>query len=687
MVAILSQPMVRLLIPFISGIILFIRYPILNSTNFALFSFFTIIFAYPICRKNSKYNWIIGCAIFSVFTSIGYSFCQRSITLKASNHFSKLNNFPLAAKIISEPRNRNNYIVAEAEIIYGILNKKFINIKGKCLLYLPASSKKPSLGSTVLISNQNSEPVGFPANPDQFNAKKYYYYKDIHHKIYLKDPPLVISIEKKNIWNFSIYIRDKLIDSFKKFNFKGDELGVISALVLGFDDEISDELMTAYASTGTLHALSVSGMHVGIIFIMISSILGNFKNKARGKYIYLLGILSFLWIYAFITGLSPSVLRATAMFSFMTIANGYQKKTNIFNTLAASAFLILLFNPFYLVNPGFQLSYLAVIGIVIIYPIIKGKMKTEKWILVQFRDIVAISIAAQLSTAPISIFYFGQFPTYFLLSNILVVPLSGIILYGGIVHFMAAIFNFSGNITSGILNFLIKFLNSGIFYLEKLPHSVIEHLQIDLLTTSMLYLLLFALTGFIISANKKYFIFSLVIINLICFWNLFTNYSHQIRKEIIFINQPGKVWYYNNGGKKYFTWHQPSNEKISNESKIPMQFIPHKKEKFKLVIYGKLRIGFLAEPFRHYNIEDKLNCLVLGRRASGNLEDIIQKINPELIIADAGISLKTSRIMRLQCKKNGILFYSIRESGSLFLDISNSGYLKDFKSLVNAERT
>jgi competence protein ComEC len=210
-----------------------------------------------------------------------------------------------------------------------------------------------------------------------------------------------------------------------------DELvyGVLAALVLGDTSSMQDEIQTAYANAGAVHILAVSGLHVGLIYALLAPLMKRLFSKRRARWFKTLLPMLLLWIYAGVTGLSPSVLRAAVMFSFFLIADNYAKKGNAVNTLAASALLLLVCNSALCFDVGFQLSYAAVAGIVVLQkPIERLWILPRGW---QYNlwKVVAVSIAAQLATLPFTLYYFQQFPTYFLITNLLAIPISTVVLY------------------------------------------------------------------------------------------------------------------------------------------------------------------------------------------------------------------------------------------------------------------
>ena len=250
------------------------------------------------------------------------------------------------------------------------------------------------------------------------------------------------------------------------------------------------EVKQAYATAGAMHVLAVSGLHVGIIFLILNTLLSIFDTSKKGRVVKAIILLIGLWSYALITGLSPSVLRAATMFSFVIMGTVLNRKSSIYNTLAASAFFLLLINPKLLFEVGFQLSYIAVIGIVYLQPLIYKRIYTRWWLLDKIWAITAVSIAAQIATLPLILYYFNQFPVYFMLSNLIVIPSAVVILSLGILLFITSPIPPISESVGWVLNKFIEGLNFGIKEIEVLPNALIEGLSISILECVALYIII-----------------------------------------------------------------------------------------------------------------------------------------------------------------------------------------------------
>jgi competence protein ComEC len=368
-----------------------------------------------------------------------------------------------------------------------------IKDNSKAILHVARDERaeKIEYGDKLIIYSYIQEPKT-TANPQAFNYKRYLSIKNIYLQAYINQNAWR-NISKRNgnvIMHFAIDTRNKFLKIFQECNMDIQEYGIITAMLLGYDDELDPDLEEKYCITGVSHILCVSGLHVGIIYMILSFFL-RFLNKTKKKrtfrfFILLIGV----WLYACITGLSPSVLRAATMFSFVAVGGMINKETNIYNSLLTSMFFLLLFNPLLIFEIGFQFSYLAVFGIVWtqrqLYLLYVPRTKVGNYIW----NIMTVSTAAQVFTAPLSIFYFHQFPNYFLLTNIIVITLAPFIIGVGIGVLVVSFWEFAYKYLSWILINLIKGMNWTIIHIEKLPYSITENIDLSGVQVVFIYLLI-----------------------------------------------------------------------------------------------------------------------------------------------------------------------------------------------------
>lgn len=347
-------------------------------------------------------------------------------------------------------------------------------------------------GDAVVFSGKPA-PHREPLNPDMFDYGRYLTQQGYSAAVYLKSEVTFLRDSRHHSLKIRFERwRQQAIDQFAAHSYHSDALGVIAALVLGKREMVDPEIRQAFSDAGAVHILAVSGLHVGIIYLFATFLLAKILPGDKLKMTRLLTSLVVLWLYAGITGFSPSVLRAATMFSFLAVGRQYDRYGNIFNMLAASAILLLLINPFLIAAAGFQLSYLAVIGIVAIHPVLYPLFTAPWGWLDKVWSLVVVSLAAQLATFPVSMHYFNQFPNWFLLSNLLVIPLATVLLYAGIFSILLSWVPYVSAAIFFLTDALAHFLNRIVLAFQRLPSPVSEGLYLTQLEVGLSYLLFLA---------------------------------------------------------------------------------------------------------------------------------------------------------------------------------------------------
>lgn len=337
-------------------------------------------------------------------------------------------------------------------------------VSGKALVQLPVS-EEVNLRSNFKVSGIGSiSAFKSPSNPQQFNYKEYMATQQMSHVI--DSDALQITFKNHSGFSFIGFgekARAHIQSSLKSHEFTKDQMDIIQALLLGQKQEIDPETYDRFSKAGVVHILAVSGLHVGIILLILQFITKGFLRVKFGRILRASIVLLGIWGFATLAGYSPSVLRAAVMFSFLSIALNYRRKTSAINTLALSAIFLLMVNPFYIYQVGFQLSYLAVLSIVSLQPKL-SKLYQPKFFLDQkIWDIITVTLTAQIGVLPLSLYYFHQFPGLFLISNLFILPGLGILLGGGIMLISLSLLGILPEILvsayGSLLNYLLSFVD------------------------------------------------------------------------------------------------------------------------------------------------------------------------------------------------------------------------------------
>ena len=336
-------------------------------------------------------------------------------------------------------------------------------------------------GQVIWVST-NPEPVAPPSFPDEFNYKRFLAAKGIHFRQFLGKKLQVLPLKPSNELNFAMeHLRHYFAGVIDQYVQRPESKQIALALLLGQKESLGKEVKQAYSATGTQHILAVSGLHVGIIYSILLLPLTFFKQKGQLlQKSYLILVLGLIWIYALMTGFSPSVVRAVVMFSLVTLGQMRKRKPSIWNILAFSALLLLVLDPAIQTDLGFQLSYLAVAGIVGLQPILLRMWAPSNRVLDYFWQMATVTLAAQLITSPLTLHYFHTFPTYFLVANLLIVPLSYIILCAGVPFLLLAWIPMVGSTLGAIVDFLLFIQNEITYTLQEFPAALWQGIHLSL---------------------------------------------------------------------------------------------------------------------------------------------------------------------------------------------------------------
>lgn len=305
--------------------------------------------------------------------------------------------------------------------------------------------------------------------------------------------------------------RASILEFYQSLDLSSDQYAILSALSVGYQAAMSDDLLQAFRTTGTVHVLSVSGLHVMLIYAMINLLLKFIPRRSRFYVLKPIIVILLLWIYAFITGLSPAVNRASIMLTMICVAEIFGRRNYALNGMFIAAFLLLLYNPLSFFDVGFQLSFLSVFALIYLYP------KVQKLITVQNKaanliwQSFTISVVAQLATFPLCLYYFGTFPTYFFATNLVIVPLVTILMYsfGGILFakLLSMLTPLGDSIVAVIVKLvqiLLDVLSWSVRFFESIPFALIENVKINLFQLLALYLIIGCLSAFIFSKKAFY---------------------------------------------------------------------------------------------------------------------------------------------------------------------------------------
>ena len=635
-----KAPLLRIAFPFVMGIICAMNFTYIDA-GFALLisGFFLLAFLlnHQLFHKAGyQYRWLPGvlatiAIFFAGYTlTLGRELNQRPDFFAKNVYKSEFIQYRLSEPI--QEKEKTYKCIAEAQsLIYkkGTDSTHWVreNVSGKVMLYFAKSPKTAALkyGDIILGTSIPAAPFA-PRNPGEFDMRSYLALKNIYHTCYLKDEDLILTGKNSanSLWKLMFSTREKWSRYFEENIPGADEQAIAKALVLGDESTISQEVINDYAASGTLHILSVSGLHIGVIFYMLNLLLGFLKKSRAGRISRTLIILFLLWGYAFLTGLSPAVCRSVAMFSFVIIGTDLRRISSIYNSIAASVLVLLVIYPFMLAQEGFQLSYIALIGIVLLQPYIykwwqpaenvpskhlSFFQKYSQRFLRFLWGMTSVSLAAQLAVFPIGLLYFNRFPIYFLVTNLLVIPLSSIILIAGCIFLLIHICNLSFLYAIGgkIIYGSIHFMNWFVRVEHGMPYSQTNGIYISTGECLLIYLVILTFCLAFIFKYKNQL--KIALVACMCFIA-----ERAVSKTITF----------------------PKNELIVHS--INRNLAITVKEQNKLFLIGdssmindKNKIAYYIKKYSYMNFITDKNLIVLNMDSNYSLRNNISCLMPHLI--------------------------------------------------------
>lgn len=542
-------PFLRLIIALTTGIAAgsLVEIPIQPLFLIMALTLATII----LIHKSYRYSWsnFFGFGVHLLFVLLGMFIFQQ---------YNKkpvfYNNGQFAATVLEMPQEKPNSFQTTVRVTDFSNDSIHSKTHEKIIVYFVKGEKAKSLkpGDRILF-RQNPEWIKNNGNPYEFDYKKYLQRKKICRQLYLQPANWERSTQKPSV---SLIImaeqtREKLLTIYRRQNLGEEQFKILSALTLGYKRELNAEIKQVFSASGAMHVLAVSGLHVGIIYLALSFLFGFMKKKKAGRIFFVVFIVFILWFYAFITGLSPSVERAATMFSFVVAGNSLKRQVSIYNSLAASAFFLLLFNPNNLFEVGFQLSYSAVFGIVYLQPVLSRLLTVKSKLLNYFWMLLTVSVSAQIATVPFTLYYFSQFPTYFWISNLFVIPAVTILIPLGILLLLLSGIPLFSTLISVAINHLIFIVYFLLQQIEQLPFSVLHQSVHPVEFAGLLFILG---SVYLLAGTHRIFYFKTILATLLLL--LIFQFAEQInrinRKEMIVYNSPENTVVHLISGKKNY---------------------------------------------------------------------------------------------------------------------------------------
>lgn len=587
----------------------------------------------------------------------GYNYDKSENHEQVEFHSSQLDSLhAFEGTIISYPEIKTSHTTQQILLHQGIKDSTIVDLDIVIQLYIKSDSTiEVQYGDQVRFAAKVT-PIQNPRNPHVFDYSKFMAEQNIHFQSFTTSSALSItSHHQANPILAAIFgLRSQFQKTINTHIPSDDERGIALALLLGIKSGLDPEIKASYAATGAMHVLAVSGLHVGIIYLIISSLLKLIPSYTFTKYaVPILSIIA-LWSYALLTGFSPSILRAVAMLTVIIMGQSLNRKANTYNSLAIAALALLLFNPVLLFSVGFQLSFLAVIGIVFIYPRLYKILQFNNALISKIWSLTCVSIAAQIATFPLSIYYFNQFPNYFLLSNLIVIPAAFAIMILGISLVILGHFEFAKHI-GWLIQKITYIMNHGIQYIQNMEGSVSEWIYLSLFQTFILYTLISSVVLYFIFNKMKFIYLAITLTAMVVLDRVITLTQQANIKKLTFYSTKKAHYMDNIRGLKAELYsldsiqndqlikYQIGSNRLHSNLPKPEKALYIRRDTTALSDFGHLsiqnghRVLYLFKPITNGKIKFKISCdlLVISNQSVTSLSKLIEVIGFDQIILDS----------------------------------------------------
>lgn len=644
-------PFLRLLLPavtaiIVSSFIIEIPYPWLICVLGACVMFLSFIISED---KQFIFRWFFGIGLFILI----FGLFVTSFQYKGAESEFPFADKPIACMgvIVDIPQEKPRSLACNVRTSYPVSRK--------IVIYLQKDEKARNIspGDEIFFVAQ-IQPFKNFGNPDDFDYARFMHNKGFSGSAYLSS----LNWYKTGKKDRSLYIlaqkfRKSALKFYRLFELNADAYSFISALTLGYKHDLTNEMQDAFRASGTSHVLAVSGLHVGIIYLIFTSLFSFLGKTGRRSVLMQILIIVALWFYAFLAGLSPSVLRATIMLTIVSIGLAGNKNGFTFNTLAAAALFILIFNPMSLFDVGFQMSFTAVFAILYFNPVInklyqpRNKIKKYAW------GLFTVSTSAQLGVFPVALYYFGTFPTYFFVANMLVVPLIGIIIYACIPmiiivllkQFDFVVFDWAFQIFGWVFNVLINIVLRIVYFIETIPYAQLSDKYISAFQMLLLLISIIAIFKFL---NRRRATQLIAILSCFLLFILSFTYAELPRKSNKFavFNKVGfsDIGLLVNDKRVYFDIEENG-------------FIPHPSK-------SVLRISRNIYSQVETDVPLEIDVLILSQDRDFSIIQLTRIFQPKQIVLDSSFPQYVRTRLSRECVNLEISVHDVAQNGAFLIN-------------------
>lgn len=553
-----QTPALKLLLGLVSGILLqeYVVFSLMQIVvGICISAAMFIVYSSLSLKYKFQVRWLGGISMFLIALSLGAFLLHKQHAGYREETLQKIRQADAVELIIHEPLEAKPKTYKALSKIRSIkAGDQWEPAFGNVLIYFSKDSLPVNIGmGTHLIVRKPLQLIENAGNPGEFDYRTYSRRNGIYFRTFLKAGEYRALAEKTvSPGSYVFALRDRIIGIIDKHIHSDKARAVAKALLIGYRKDIDRDLLAAFTNTGVVHIIAISGMHLAMIFVAMQYLLTPLRKRRHGKAVSAAVTLAVVWLFTFLAGAVPSITRAAVMITCIIIGSMIGRKTNIYNSLAVSAFVLLLADPYDLWDVGFLLSYTAVLSIVLFQQKIYRSLYFQNKIMQGIWNVVSVTLAAQILTLPLILYYFHRFPNLFIVSNLFAVPLSAVILYLLAAMVILSAVPLLGNLLGVAAEKLIILFNGMLQYLNEVPFNITDNIRINFMQAILLFALIFLLREVIHTKKRNYLYASLMAFAAIVSIGIHESRKHSDQLKLAVYNTPGNIVIDFMEGKKSF---------------------------------------------------------------------------------------------------------------------------------------
>lgn len=671
-------PFIRILPPFIAGILIQYYFPhevFLPGIILFVALLLLLIHTFIYVRLKFRFRRLTATLLYICLFCLG-SLLTRERNIRYQKDWIgkyQTENQPLLLQISTQPIERDKTWKIEANVHAFQDKQVWKKVSGKILVYVNKQMKGLNKDQWI-ITIKSLQPIFQTLNPGSFDYAAYCARQGVYHSLYLEEKDFYAVKKSDTVRNVLIEAQEYVRRTFHQYISGQQEKAIAEALVIGYKYDLDDDLLQAYSNTGVVHVIAISGMHLGLIYGILLFITKLLQRNAVSRWIRAVLILLFIWSFTFLTGAGPSVLRAAVIFSLMMLGELLLRKNNTYNSLAASAFLLLLISPFYLWDIGFQLSYLAVLSIVWISGPLYRSVYISFLPLRYLWQLIAVTISAQILTTPVILYHFHQFPNLFLITNLLVVPISGLVLYGCIFLLLISPLDGVAIFTGQVIEKILGTMNQCILFFDQWKFAVTNHIDLHLIQVVLYYVIVIAIGVRLV--YKKPISTTIAIVSglVIVAFHTYRQINIRNTSRLVIYQMRGQTMTDIGSGGLYFSWTSDNPDKKAEKfltgSRTKLGFVQQlgrvSTKEYPVVRFTDRTLVFTDKAPDHGTFP--ADIVVIQKGSFLNMSDLHRVFNARQYIFDGNNALWKIRKWKKEADSLHLRHHSVPEQGAFVME-------------------